>query len=294
MRLTTRDFALIGSVYRYRVLRRDQAQRLLFPSKNTANQRLKLLHQHGYLARRRLPVEYGQGSGQALYLLGGRGASLLADRWGLDPARIGWRRSQNHVSSPFLEHSLMVNEVRLAVELACQRDGYSIEAWLREDELRAAPDRVLIETDDGPSRQMALIPDAYLRLISGPRRASFFLETDRATETSARWAAKVRAYLSYLCSGAYLSRYGSNCLRILVVTTSARRRDNLLRTTVRVCDPRSRGLFWFTSLEQVAQDTVLDAPIWRLPGSAERTPLLVREPIPAPTSNPIPRLPFRT
>jgi hypothetical protein len=294
MRLTSRDLALIGAVYRFRVLRRAQIQQMLFPSKNTANQRLMLLHAHGYLARRRLPVEYGQGSGQALYLLGGRGASLLADRWGLDPAEIGWRRSQNHVSSLFLEHTLMVNEVRLAVELACQRDGHTIEAWLREDELRAAPDRVWIETDDGPSRQVTLVPDAYLRLIAGRRRASFFLEADRSTETGARWAAKVRAYLAYVRSGAYLRRYGSNCLRVLVVATSQRRMENLLRTTARVCDPRSRRLFWFTSLEQVAYDTVLAAPIWRLPATDESAPLLVREASPTPTPHPIPRLLFRT
>ncbi len=118
MRLTPRDIALVDAIYRYRVLRRDQAQQLFFPSKNTANQRLKLLHQHGFLARRRLPVEYGQGSGQALYLLGGRGAALVAAQLGVDVAEIGWRRTHNHVSSPFLEHTLMVNDIRLAVEAA--------------------------------------------------------------------------------------------------------------------------------------------------------------------------------
>ena len=281
MRLTPRDLALIGAVHRYRVLRRDQAQLLLFPSKNTANQRLKLLYQHGYLARRRLPVEYGQGSGQALYLLGGRGASLVADQLGLDLAETGWRRSQNHVSSLFLEHTLMVNEVRLAVELACQHDGHTIEVWLREDALRATPERVWIEPDGRQRRRVALVPDAYFRLISAHRRASFFLEADRATETNGRWAQKILAYLAYLRSGAYLRRYGSNCLRVLVVTTSHRRTENLLRTTARVCDPRIRGLFWFTSLEQVAQDTVLDTPIWRVANEEALMPLLVHDSVAA-------------
>jgi hypothetical protein len=58
--------------------------------KNTANERLKRLHQHGYLARRRLPVEYGLGSRQALYLLARRGAQLVAQREGLDVAE-GWK-----------------------------------------------------------------------------------------------------------------------------------------------------------------------------------------------------------
>jgi hypothetical protein len=51
------------------VLRRDQIQRLYFPSRNTANERLKRLYHHGYLARRWLAMEQGQGSSQALAAL---------------------------------------------------------------------------------------------------------------------------------------------------------------------------------------------------------------------------------
>jgi len=266
MRLTPRDIALVDAIYRYRVLRRDQAQQLFFPSKNTANQRLKLLHQHGFLARRRLPVEYGQGSGQALYLLGGRGAGLVATQLGVDVTEIGWRRTHNHVSSPFLEHTLMVNDVRLAVEAAASQQGYQIETWLREEELKVAPDRVWVEIQARQRRRIAIVPDAYFRLSTVGRRACFFLEADRATETQGRWAQKIRAYLAYVHSGAYLRRYGSRSLRILTVTTGEKRVMNLLRTTAKICQPREQGLFWFTSLEHVAQDTVLDAPIWRVVG----------------------------
>ena len=146
IRITPRDRDLVHTVYTHRVLRRDQLQRLFFPSKNTANLRLKLLHQHGYLARRRLPVEYGQGSSQWLYLLGGRGANLIAQVEGIDLEQLAWRRSHNHVSTMFLEHTLMVNDFRIAVQLAAQVAGHRIERWLREEELKAQPDRVWVET----------------------------------------------------------------------------------------------------------------------------------------------------
>ncbi|NLF02710.1 MAG: hypothetical protein GX601_17220 [Anaerolineales bacterium] len=256
----------MDAIYRYRVLRRDQAQQLFFPSKNTANQRLKLLHQHGFLARRRLPVEYGQGSGQALYLLGGRGAALVAAQLGVDVAEIGWRRTHNHVSSPFLEHTLMVNDIRLAVEAAASQQGYRIEAWLREEELKVAPDRVWVETRSRQRRRIAVVPDAHFRLSMTGHRACFFLEADRATETQGCWAQKIRAYLAYIHSGAYLRRYGSRSLRILTVTTGEKRMANLVRTTAQTCRSRDQGLFWFTSVEQVAQDTVLNAPVWRVNG----------------------------
>ena len=280
-RLTPRDRAVLGAVYAYRVLRRDQIQQLYFPSRNTANERLKRLYHHGYLARRWSPVEYGQGSGQALYLLATKGASLLAQELGLDVSEIGWRRSQNHVSSPFLEHTLMINDVRLAIERASaahsEHDRYQIETWLREEELKATPDKVWIETTPGRRRRLALVPDAYFRLIAGRKRASFFLEADRATETHGRWRQKVLCYLSYLRSGAYLQRYGSNCLRIITVTSGERRLANLLDTTAQACEAGSQGLFWFATLDDVKPDTILKAPIWRVPGEQAPMPLMAPE-----------------
>ena len=277
MRLTPRDIRLIHAVHRYRVLRRNQVQRLLFPSKNTANERLKLLYQHGYLARRRLPVEYGQGSAQALYMLATRGATLVAEELGLDLAEIDWRRTHNHVSSPFLEHTLMINDVRLAVELASQSQGYAVETWLREEELKARTDRIWIQGEARKKRRVTLIPDAYFRLTWRQKRASFYLEADRGTETNGRWAQKVQAYLAYVQSGAYLRRYGSNCLRVLVVTPGERRMANLLRATSRACAVDAQRLFWFTTLERIKPETVLDAPIWQVAGEDAMMRLMAPE-----------------
>lgn len=293
MRLTPRDIALVDAIYRCRVLRRDQAQRLFFPSKNTANQRLKLLHQHGFLARRRLPVEYGQGSGQALYLLGGRGAALVAAQLGVDVAEIGWRRTHNHVSSPFLEHTLMINDVRLAVEAAASQQGYQIETWLREEELKVAPDRVWVETQARQRRRIAIVPDAYFRLSTAGHRACFFLEADRATETQGRWAQKIRAYLAYVHSGSYLRRYGSRSLRVITVTTGEKRMVNLVRTTAQVCRADEQRLFWFATLDQIAPEAVLDAPIWRIPEHDGSIPLLSETVAAATVSHPSPMLLFR-
>jgi hypothetical protein len=295
-RLTPRDLAVINAVYTYRVLRRDQIQTLFFPSKNTANERLKRLYHHGYLARRWAPVEYGQGSGQTLYLLATKGAQRIAQERGADVSEIAWRRSQNHVSSPFLEHTLMINDVRLAIERAAERAAgrgeYQIETWLREEELKATPDKVWIETAAGRRRRLALVPDAYFRLIAGHKRASFFLEADRATETHGRWAQKVLCYLAYLRSGAYLRRYGSNCLRVVTVTSGERRLANLLRTTAQTCEGRDEGLFWFTTLERVAAETVLDASIWQVAGENRPVPLMAAERAELPLSGAVPQLLF--
>ena len=282
IRLTSRDRDLIHTVYRYRVLRREQLERLCFPSKNAANARLVRLYQHGYLARRRLPLEYGQGSSQWLYLLGGRGARLIAETEGVPLEQLAWRRTQNHVSTLFLEHTLMVNDLRICVRLACDRSAHEIEHWLTEAQLRAQRDHVWIETGRGNRRRVALVPDAYCVLSDGVRRARFFFEADRATESNGRWRQKVEAYLRYVRSGQYRQRYGSDCLRVLVVTTGEKRLGNLLRTTDQA---GAKGLLWFTTLDQVAPQTVLGGAIWRVPGRP--TPRVLLEtprvsPIPAP------------
>ena len=201
MRLTARDMAVILTVCDYRVLRRDQIQRLLFPSQNTANYRLQRLFQHGFLERRWRAVEYGQNPGQAIYVLGKKGVDLLAKS--VDVAyRIVIRRGVSHtVQSPFLQYALSVNEVRIAFSLGTRSVGYSIERWMREDELKAAGEYVYSSTTSGIPRQMAIIPDAYLALHLGDRRAHFLLELDRGTETNGRWTHRVQAYLAYIASG---------------------------------------------------------------------------------------------
>jgi hypothetical protein len=283
MRLTARDIQVVQAVYEYRVLRREQIQQLLFPSRNTANERLQRLYQHRYLERRWLPVEYGQGAGQAIYLLDQRGADLIAEQTHNDYAAPGWRQARNHVHSPFLGHRLLINDVRISFALAAQRAGFSIEKWLGQDELAAEPDYVYIPTSSGIQRRTALIPDSYLTLNLGGQRAHFFLELDRATLPNRRWRQRVQAYLAYINSGGYTERYRTRSLRVLVVTTGRKRLANLKQTTE---SAGGEGLFWFTALDQLRAETVLSAPIWQISGDQSPRGLIgVTRPPPPPPPN---------
>jgi hypothetical protein len=266
MRLTERDVKTVLAVYDYRVLRREQIQQLFFPSKNTANDRLNRLYQHGFLERRWLPVEYGQGMGQALYLLAERGADLVVEQLGIDRAVVGWKQSQNQVGAPFLEHRLMVNQVRIAFTLGAERAGYVIDRWVKEEELKAVRDYVTIRTQRGSQRRVAVIPDGYFVLNLGDKRAHFFLEVDRATEANKRWAQKVQSYLVYTQSGGYEKRFQTRSLRVLTVTTSEKRLGNLKRTTEEAGGGR---LFWFATLGEIESAEALIAPIWKVSGLEE-------------------------
>ena len=265
LRLTARDIQVVLAVHEYRVLRRDQIQRLHFPSRNTANERLKRLYQHRFLARRWLPVEYGQGAGQAIYLLDERGADLAAERLGVDRGALGWSQGRNQVHSLFLQHQLMINDARIAFTLAAQRAGYRIERWIGQEALAAQPDHVSVMAPNGSERRLALIPDGYFILNLGDRRSHFFLEVDRGTLPNRRWRQRVQGYLAYVASGAYSARYHTHSLRVLVVATGARRAENLKRATESVGGGR---LFWFTTLDQAQPEDVLGAPIWQIAGEA--------------------------
>jgi hypothetical protein len=273
MHLTARDMGVILAVRDCRVLRRDQIQRLYFPSQNTANYRLQRLYQHGFLERRWRPVEFGEGTGQALYLLGRRAIELLAQR-AIGVERLTRRRGASHtLRSPFLQHTLAVNDVRVAFSLCAQHKGYGIEKWVTEDGLKAGTEYIYSGITYGTSHQGAIIADAYFVMHLGDRRAHFLLEVDRATETSRRWVRRVGAYLAFTASGEYTRRFGTTSLRILVVTTTSQRLLNLKRATEQA---GASSLFWFTTLELVRADTVVTGAIWRVAGHAGVTALVSR------------------
>ena len=267
MRLTERDAQVIKAVSIYRVLRRDQLQRLFFPSVPVANRVLVRLFQHGFLDRRFVPREYGQGDSQALYLLGARGADLLAAKTGDDRQEITWRAEHNQVGSLFLDHTLAVNDVRIAVALAAQRQGWQVERWLDEVDLKSQEMKDYVDatwTDSrgqARRRRLAVVADGYFVLYMGDRRAHFFVELDQATVSNKRWADKVRGYLAYTWSGKYEKRYQTRSLRILTVTTGEKRLQNLKATTEQA---GGKALFWFATLEQATPEAILTEPIWQV------------------------------
>jgi DNA-binding PadR family transcriptional regulator len=262
MRLTRRDRQVLGAVADYRILRREQIQQLFFPSRNTANERLKRLYQHGFLDRHWLPVVLGQGMGQAMYTLTEQGRQLVAQQRGVEPKDIP-RRPVRQRSSLFLAHVLDVNQVRIVFTLATHRLRYTVEQWVTEKDLRSRMVGAQIVPSTGNQRARRVLPDAYFILRLGDRRASFCLEMDRATETRRRWKHKVQAYLAYVQSGAYTRQFQARSLRILTITQGAKRLAHLKQATEQVGDT---SLFWFGQLAQLTPKTVLTEPIWQVAG----------------------------
>ncbi|MEO8391729.1 MAG: replication-relaxation family protein [Chloroflexota bacterium] len=269
MRLTERDLDILQAVYACRVLTTQQLQMLFFPSLPTAYARLSLLYHQGLLDRKFLAVYADKMNTPILYVLDRQGAEVLQRERGIE---VNWSREAKHVTITFLEHTLAINQVRVALDKACwQTDGFELLEWLGENELKADYDRVTIRTDSGRSQNISLIPDSYFSLQTPRGVAHFFLELDRGTMTTKRFKSKILAYQVYYASGAYQRRYGTRSLRVLTVTTTTGRTESLRKMTEHA---GGKQRYWFATLDQISPQTILKAPIWQVATRDDLQPLI--------------------
>jgi len=143
-----------------------------------------------------------------------------------------WYGSSKGLETDFLAHTMALNDVMVAVTVASwQHEGYTLETWRTEREIKTDYDRVTITESSGRRVHTAVVPDSYFALLVGHRRYPCFLELDRGTMALKRFRDKVKAYLAYIDSGGYERRYGSRKVRILTVTLGEKRAAHLKSVT---------------------------------------------------------------
>src|SRR4029079_7782429 len=115
-------------------------------------------------------------------------------------------------------------------------------------------------------KRIPVTPDSYFLLATSRSRGHFFAEADRATETIAEaWKRKILAYKEYMQGGQFHKRYevsqSQTGFRVLTVTSSWQRAQNLKAATERYGTPELAQLFLFAPFEDVDAQDVLTAPI---------------------------------
>ena len=261
------DRRIVQLVYDYRLLSQRQLERLLRRSKPTVQRLLRRLYDHRYVERVFLPLATF-GSSPALYVLDKQGIDLLR-RMGVEDFT---GVPDKTVSPMYIEHTLAINEFRIAVAQACEAHGWQLTRWLTENELKADYDRVRIRAR---KTRTALIPDSFFTLVVPEKGTThFFLELDRGSEELKRFRDKVEAYVAYYKSGMYAQRYGAQGFRVLTVVDGVGegRLKNLVDDTARVAGIGRR--FWFAHLADATSGTVLTEPIWSVAGSEEKESLV--------------------
>lgn len=286
LRLRARDVSIVEAVHRLRVLSTEQIAQLFFPSEgegvsSACRARLRRLVSAGLLERAEQEQRKAEGRRPYLYMLTEAGGQLLVDELGVEPENLDWRPSYNNVRWPFLRHQLAINDAYVAFTQGAAAIGWSVDSWTDDRILkRTHTDRVKVP---GTGHSVAVVPDAYFKLI-GPGQSPvmhFFLEIDRATMTVAAesqlvksWQGRIRAYQEYFAKGHVASRYATDKVRVLTVTTGPSRLAHLKAATEQL---GGRSRYWFAMSSDLTVGTILQGAIWQRSGGPG-TIVLVSQP----------------
>jgi len=268
MRLTERDQRILEAIHVYDgLLSFSQIKRMFFTGKSQAELRLRLLYQNGYLnrpdkeQRRKIP--------EMVYWLDRKGAEVVASLNSITVQDLGWRKDPRWFQ---IDHDLAVNDFRLDIEAACRvTPNIRLETWVPESDFMAFPDRIkYIHGQQELSRYIR--PDGYFMLATNQHLIRYLLEIDRSTEDNPRFFRdKILPGLAYIKSQAYEERFGHRSGRWLVVTRGKRRMKNMLLQAKRA---NTKGLFYFTTFDQINLETILFSPIWVRTDRPDPVPLV--------------------
>ena len=98
------------------------------------------------------------------------------------------------------------------------------------------------------SKTVPLIPDGYFELGSQQGVRPAFVEIDLGTEAVPVVAKKASLYLQLATSGEFPQFFGRRQFRVLVITTSEHRLQNLRAAIAKLTDK----IFWFATLEVIS------------------------------------------
>ena len=217
--------------------------------------RLQLLYQHGYLDRPRPQLDYfhAGGSSPLVYGLASRGAGRLRRDRDIPFEKMQWAGRKKTVGRVFLEHTLLIADFMVGLELSC-RNRTKVR-FIPEPEIPLPPRtssskrpfRWAVPVSGG--QKLSAIPDQVFALEmlddpSEPKRLLIFLEADRGTMPLVRtnsnftsYARKLSAYEATWKNGIHRSRFGFERMRVLTVTTNAVRTSRIRET----CKKLNRG-----------------------------------------------------
>jgi hypothetical protein len=295
-KVTARDREIVKSVYQYRFLTSEQITAIIGGSKQGVSRRLNLLFHSGWLDRPRaqllLPDRlYARCNHSMIYALGKVGAKHLSVELDLPVSTVNWTAKNNELKSGFfLEHTLMVAQFMIMVQLAC-RKAKGVEFISREDVVnrRAEPffanDKELgfdvhlfLRKGQQKSFTISVVPDAAfgLRFMDKPRgknESFFFVEIDRATMPVRRvnllrssFYKKMFGYHHAWKEDVFEKTFHFRNARVLTVTTSRERIENMIEVG-RQLDTRRKGLGMFLFVPQdimsLEDPEVLFRRIWR-------------------------------
>jgi len=284
LQLQKRDLQILHLVYDYRFIASDQIKGLIPGSGRKKLERLQKLFHHSYLERladRRIRLRAG--SDKMVYAITNKAAELLTDELGIPVGKVNWAWKNRSITERHIKHTLMIGRFRTAMSLAAEKGSEARLLFWKENrgigqnldpELS---DAVMIAAGGKGKERARIIPDAFLALVNAKSEQFFYLEADRSTMTNDRFLKKLKAYWTWWKEGGSKRKHKVKNFRVLTITRSYERRDNLRRIAAAASPGAGgSGMFWFAC----EKDYSVSAPesiwgnIWVTAKSQERTSLL--------------------
>lgn len=270
LRVQKRDIEIIRLVYDYRFLNSDQIQALVNGSEQGILRRLQKLFHHGFLDRPPSQIVYPlTGTQKMVYALGDKGADFLANEFGIDRGEIKWNEKNKEVKDRHIQHTLMISNFRLSLKLALDKTSNTdLLFWQRENRSELK-DYAYTQDKQGRQRKIAIVPDGFFGLKDTEPKPNmyFFLEADQGTMDNARFLRKMRAYWVWgVKDKGHAKNFGIKSFRVLTITKSEQRKENLRKTTKNADDwQKGSPMFWFTSEQNynMEKPESILKPIWQ-------------------------------
>lgn len=272
-RLTGRDLALLGHVARHRFLTSDQLARLDGGSAQKVLRNLRDLFDHGFLDRPAAQLAHMplRGPRPMVYGLGRRGAQALrADQ------QSDLTERNKRAGAKFIEHTIAIAEVMVGLELACRgRDDVYLltEPQLLADAPEATrrsrePLRLSVPGLDNRLGVSSVVPDGLFGLaFKDQTEAYFLLEVDRGSMPVTRsrfdrtsFLRKLHVYWAAWRQEQHVERYGLKQLRVLTVTDSRTRIDNMLDVVNELTEGKGSNFFLFATFGDLSTRSPLEGP----------------------------------
>lgn len=231
-----------------------------FQEESACQERMAQLHHARLVLRLFLPVVTQEASKVLVYTLARRGARVLAQARGISPLGLA---GTARPSPLFLEHGLRISDFMCSLEAALREEHRAVlRSWQSEYVLKSLRGRSLrVSSPLDRTQKLPLIPDGLFTLDIGGRQEHFFLEADRGTMGIESVRRKMLAYIGLFRQGLHASAYGLPHFRVLIVTTTAYRRDRL-RAALKAIG-YCQNMFLFALWADVGPESVVGRIWWR-------------------------------
>lgn len=284
--LTARDVAIVHAVARYRFLSSVQIARCVGGSHQQILRRLRLLFDHAYLDRPaaqllQLAHVLENGNQPLIYGLGRAGARLIAEQGDSQADKLDWTTKNARATALFLAHTIETAEAMIAFDAACAVhpdvsliDHHELIPFMPEATRKARdPFRCRVSISFPTQREpltLAVIPDRLFSLrFENDTRLNFALELDRGTmDIASRTLVgkssirrKLIGYHQAWLQKRHMERWGFKSFRVLLLTPSEKRLENMIAAQQAVVGGEGSNLFLFSTPSRIAEKGAL-GPAW--------------------------------